>query len=189
MELSQKFYGMLCVLEVALRNAVDVHFKTKLQDEEWICNQAQTGFLVDNRDAILKERDKLVDRRRYTHDRLVASLSFGIWTIMFSDRCYKNSGKSILQIFPRKTHGLTQSIIYKELDGIRKFRNRIAHHESLCFDKTGAISVTNAGEIHSWISKYIGFLGFNTNELLFGVESPLPTIKRIEELCGSISNN
>jgi hypothetical protein len=185
-KLSQKFHGMLCVLEVALRNAIDTHFKTKLGDDNWIDNQARRGFLVDNQDAIFRERDRLFRNRKYIHDRLVSSLSFGVWTFMFSDKCYRNSGKTLLQIFPNKTHGLKQSEIYKELEKIRTFRNRIAHHESLCFDRTGALGVEYVQEIFSLIAKYIGFLGYSTGELLFGVDSPASTIVKVDKLISSI---
>ncbi|MCL2028303.1 MAG: Abi family protein [Bacteroidales bacterium] len=181
-KLCQKFYGVLGVLEVVLRNAINEHFKTQLHDNNWLITQAQSGFLVNYQEAIFKERDKLVNNRKYTHDKLVASLSLGVWTFMFSRNCYKNSGKTLLQIFPNKTHGLNQRDIYADLDKVRSLRNRIAHHEPLCFDSTGAVSVAYVQEIFSLIVKHIHFLGYTTNELLYGVENPLQTINKIDEL-------
>jgi len=185
-KLCQKFYGVLGVLEVVLRNAINEHFKIKLHHSDWLIIQAQSGFLLDYQDTIFKERDKLINNQKYTPDKLVASLSLGIWTFMFSRKCYKNSGKTLLQIFPNKTHGLNQRDIYAGLDKIRTFRNRIAHHEPLCFDNAGTINVTYVQEIFSLIIKYIDFLGYNTNELLFGVENPLQTIIKIDELSKTI---
>ena len=185
-KLCQKFYGILGVFEVVLRNAINEHFKTKLQDNNWLITQAQNGFLINYQDTIFKEKDKLV---RYTHDKLVASLSLGVWILMFSRSCYKYSGKTLLQIFPNKTTGLNQRDIYSDLDKIRIFRNRIAHHEPLCFDTTGTVNVMYAQEIFSSIIKYIGFMGYNTNELLYGVENPLSTIIKIDELSKTIVGN
>lgn len=181
-KLCQKFYGVLGVLEVVLRNAINEHFKAQLNDTDWLVTQAQHGFLINYQDTVFKERDKLINNRKYTHDKLVASLSLGIWTFMFSRNCYKNSGKTLLQIFPNKTHGLNQRDIYDDLDKIRTFRNRIAHHEPLCFDVVGTVVITYVQEILFLIVKYIDFLGYNTNELLYGVESPLPTINKIDKL-------
>ena len=181
-KLCQKFYGVLGVLEVVLRNAINEHYKMKLHDNDWLVTQSQTGFLVNYRDTIFKERDKLVNKRNYTHDKLVASLTLGAWTLMFSKNCYKKSGKTLLQIFPNKTLGLNQRTIYSELDKIRIFRNRIAHHESLCFDSVGMLNVLCVKEIYSLIIKYIQFLGYNTNELLYGIETPSQTIDKIEKL-------
>jgi len=186
-KLCQKFYGVLGVLEVVLRNAINEHYKTLLYDNNWLITQSQNGgFLVNYQDAIFKERDKLINNHKYTHDKLVASLSLGIWTFLFSRNCYKNSGKTLLQIFPNKTHGLNRKDIYADLDKIRTFRNRIAHHEPLCFDSSDTINVDYAKEIYTLIIRYIDFLGYCSNELLYGVETPLSTIEKIDKLAKTI---
>jgi hypothetical protein len=185
-KLCQKFYGWLGVLEVVLRNAVDDHFKEQLGDSDWLVTQATSGFLVNYQTKIFDEYTNLLRDGRYNHDRLVSSLSLGVWVFMFSKACYRNSGQTLLRIFPNKTPGLGQSEIHKELHRIRSFRNRIAHHESLCFDRTGGVGVEYVQEIFSLITKYIGFLGYNAGELLFGVDSPLPTIEKVDKLISSI---
>ena len=181
-KLCQKFYGVLGVLEVVLRNAINEHFKTHLQDNDWLATQSQNGFLFHYQDIIVKEINKLIHNHKYTHDKLVASLSLGVWTFLFSRNCYKSSGKTLLQILPNKTHGLNQRDIYADLDKIRTFRNRIAHHEPLCFDALGSINVLYVNEIYTLVIKYIDFLGYRANELLYGVETPLSTIEKIDEL-------
>jgi len=185
-KLSQKFYGVLSVLEVVLRNAINEHYKIYLQDTDWLISQAQNGFLVNYQDAILKERDKLINNNQYTHDKLVASLSLGIWIFMFSRNCYRNSGKTLLQIFPNKTYGLNQKEIYSDLDKIRIFRNRMAHHEPLCFNSFGTVTIDYAKEIYDLIIKFFNFLGYNSNELLYGIETPIVIIKKINELAKSM---
>jgi hypothetical protein len=185
-KLCQKFYGVLGVLEVVLRNAINEHYKTHLSDNNWLITQSQNGFLLNCQDSIFKEKDKLVNNKKYTHDKLVASLSLGVWTFMFSRGCYKSSGKTLLQIFPKKGHGLNQKDIYSDLDKIRIFRNRIAHHEPLCFDSTGAINVYYVQEIYTLIIKYLEFLGYPANELLYGIEVPSGTITKIQQLANVI---
>jgi hypothetical protein len=181
-KLCQKFYGVAGVLEVVLRNAVNEHFKIRLSDSDWLVTQATGGFLLNYQDTVFSERDKLIKSGKYTHDKLVSSLTFGVWTFMFSRNCYKNSGKTLLQIFPAKTHGLNQRDIYADLDKIRTFRNRIAHHEPLCFNALSEINVDNAQEVFDLIIKYLNFLGYNTHELLYGIESPTATMLKIKEL-------
>jgi hypothetical protein len=185
-KLCQKFYGILSVLEVVLRNAIDKHNRTCLSDSDWLMTQATNGFLVNYQDSIFKERGKLVNNGNYTHDNLIASLSFGIWTFMFSRNCYKNSGKTLLQIFPNKTHGLNQREIYDDLDKIRLFRNRIAHHESLCFSRSGEIYTDYIQQVYDLIIRYIEFMGYRTDELFYGVETPISIIAKIKKLEVSI---
>jgi len=158
-KLCQKFYGVAGVLEVVLRNAIDVHFRAQLLDNFWLITQSTNGFLTNYKDTIFAERDKLTKNGKLTPDKLISSLSFGVWTFMFSRHCYKNSGKTLLKIFPNKTHGLNQRDIYADLDKIRIFRNRIAHHEPLCFNNLGEINVDYAQEIFNLIIKYLNFLG------------------------------
>lgn len=185
-KLCQKFYGVLGVLEVVLRNAINEHYSTIFSDDEWLITQSNTGFLTLSQADIFKERDKLMRKRSYTHDKLVASLSFGTWTIMFSKNYYKNAGKTLLQIFPHKAHGMNQKQVYKELDSIREFRNRIAHHEPICFNAVGEINVDHAENIYSLIIQYLQFMGYNPSEILFGVEVPTSILLKIRELANSI---
>ncbi|GHT17646.1 hypothetical protein FACS189429_2190 [Bacteroidia bacterium] len=185
-KLCQKFYGVAGVLEVVLRNAVNEHFKMRLSDNDWLVTQATSGFLLNYQDTVFSERDKLIRNGKYTHDKLVSSLTFGVWTFMFSRNCYKNSGKTLLQIFPAKAHGLNQRDIYADLDKIRTFRNRIAHHEPLCFNALSEVNVDNAQEVFDLIIKYLNFLGYDTHELLYGIESPTATMLKIKELADAL---
>ncbi|MCL2112212.1 MAG: hypothetical protein FWH32_08250 [Clostridiales bacterium] len=181
-KLCQELYGILGVFEVVLRNAIDEHFKVQLCDRDWLVTQSKNGFLTTHQDTIISEINKLENNNKYTHDKLVSSLSLGVWTFMFSRKCYKDSGKTLLRIFPNKTPGLNQRDIYADLDKIRIFRNRIAHHEPVSFGVTGKVDIAYVYDIFSLINKYIGFLGYNADELLYGVETPLQTIIKIDEL-------
>ena len=185
-KLCQKFYGVLGVLEVTLRNAIDTHYRNQFDDNEWIISQATNGFLTDYQDTIFKERDKLLKNDIYTHDKLISSLSFGVWTFMFSRKCYKNAGKTLLKIFPNKTPGLNQKDIYEELDKIRLFRNRIAHHEHICFNSFGDIGIDSAKYIYNLMGKYIEFMGYSANNLFYGVDTPVSMIDKIHRLTLSI---
>jgi hypothetical protein len=185
-KLGQKFYGLLGVLEVVLRNAIDEHYKAILNDQNWLITQAKSGFLVEYRETILNEKDKLICKHKYSHDKPVASLCLGVWTFLFSRNCYKNSGKTLLQIFPNKTHGFNQKDIYADLDKIRRFRNRIAHHEHLCFGICGSVSVHYVKKIYALVIRYVHFLGYSSSELLYGVETPLPTIEKIRNLAETL---
>ncbi|MDF9831211.1 hypothetical protein [Parabacteroides sp. PF5-6] len=181
-KLCQKFHGVLGVLEIILRNAIDEHYKTLFLDNDWLITQATNGFLHSSKNDIFRERDKLLRMNTYTHEKLVASLSFGAWTIMFSKHLYRLGGKTLLQIFPNKAHGLNQKQIYKDLDKIRVFRNRIAHHEPICFNPQRQINVDYAEEIFNLIIQYLKFLGYNSSEILYGVESPVCIFRKIRDL-------
>jgi hypothetical protein len=66
---------------------------------------------------------------------------------------------------------------------IKSFRNRIAHHEPICFDQYGNKDVTFAQNNYDQILKYIDFLKYNKNELFFGLDIlPDKTISKINSL-------
>ena len=48
--------------------------------------------------------------------------------------------------------------IYKQLTAIREFRNRIAHHEPICFNATRAIDTKYAKEHYELIRTYIEYM-------------------------------
>ena len=88
------------------------------------------------------------------NDKMVALLTMGIWTKLFSKKRYKRGGKTLLQIFPNKQKGKNQADVYKDLTHIREFRNRIAHHEPICFDGNGNINTAFARKHYELICLY-----------------------------------
>ena len=69
-----------------------------------------------------------------------------------------------------KAHGLKQSDIYRELTAIREFRNRIAHHEPICFNAARTIDTTYARSHYNLIRTYIGYMGLDPDSVLRAVE-------------------
>lgn len=116
----------------------------------------------------------------YNNDKMVASFTFGFWTYLFTRRNYRIGGKTLLQIFPNKAHGLKQTDIYKQLTAIREFRNRIARHEPICFNATRIIDTSYAKEHYELIRTYIEYMGFDSDSVLRMVEKPDSILKVID---------
>ena len=142
-KLCQKCYGILNIFEVVLRNAINEHYKAYFADPDWIRHQLQpSGMLYSypRRTSVLNTIAELDNGGRYTNDRVVSSVTFGFWTYLFTRVPFRSGGSTLLQVFPAKTVGLGQRAIFNELQTIKDFRNRIAHHEAICFDSTGTKS-------------------------------------------------
>ena len=172
-KLCQKFYGVLSVFEVILRNAINEHYKALLSDPDWIRHQLVTGGILENhpqRFSVDNTIAELDNTGQYTNDRVVSSVTFGFWTHLFSRRPFLLGGQSLLQVFPSRTRGLGQRAIYNDLQMIKSFRNRIAHHEAICFDSTGAISTTPARNSYALTIKYVQFLGYPETHLYYGLD-------------------
>ena len=185
-KLCQKLYGVLNVFEIVLRNAIHEHYKNFFSDSDWIKTQLSDGGmlgLMPKKDEVNSTIQKLVDTGKYTPDRVVASLSFGFWTHLFTKHPFSKGGKSILRIFPNKAKPLGQRAVFNELMRIKEFRNRIAHHEPICFDNSGRVDTTFARNHYMLILKYLSFLGHKEGQILFGLDvQPNAIFQKIDEI-------
>ncbi len=183
LRLCQRFYGALNLLEVMLRNAINEHYIAYYSDPDWIVNQADCGKLLEyNKDEIRQTEAGYRRRGIYNNDKMVASLTMGFWTKLFSKKRYKRGGKTLLQIFPNKRKGKNQADIYKDLTHIREFRNRIAHHEPICFDGIGNISTAFARSHYQLICEYIGYMGQQPDNVIRWTEKPDKILNQIDSI-------
>ena len=181
LRLCQRFYGALNLLEVMLRNAINEHYIAYYSDPDWIVNQADSGKLLEyNKDEIRQTEAGYRRRGIYNNDKMVASLTMGFWTKLFSKKRYKRGGKTLLQIFPNKRKGKNQADVYKDLTHIREFRNRIAHHEPICFDGVGNISTAFARSHYQLICEYIGYMGQQPDNVIQWAEKPDEILNKID---------
>lgn len=172
-KLCQKLYGVLNVFEIVLRNAVHEHYKRYFSNPDWIKAQLSEGgmlSLAPKKDEAACIIQNLLDSGKYSPDRVVSSLSFGFWTHLFTKHPFSKGGKSILSIFPNKSKPLGQRVIFNELMRIKAFRNRIAHHEPICFDQTGFVDTVYARSNYMLILRYLFFLGYKESQILYGLD-------------------
>lgn len=185
-KLCQKCYGILNIFEIVLRNAINEHYKAFFTDGDWIRNQLAPGGMLEThpqRNAVLKIITDLDNKEKYTNNRIVSSVTLGFWTYLFTKEPYRNGGKTLLRIFPLKTKGLGQREIYNELQAVKAFRNRIAHHEAICFDANGTKSTAEARTNYAIVLKYIRFLGYQETHLYYGLDVlPNKIMQKIDSL-------
>ncbi len=183
LRLCQRFYGVLSLFEVILRNAINRHYQTYFADTDWIVHQAAMGKLLANcKDEINQLELDYKKRGLYNNDKMVSSLTFGFWTKLFTRSGYKVGGKTLLRIFPNKAKGKNQADIYLDLTHIREFRNRIAHHEPICFDGSGHINTTFARTHYQLICDYIFYLGQPSDDVVSWAEKPDSILNLIDKM-------
>lgn len=133
--LSKHYYIPLSILEVSLRNAINLHFE-KVYGSGWLLNQSQ--FLRNDLVYKIDEaKSKILKRNEgITKEKLVAELSFGFWTALFKSPYAKQMRttdlKRIFSNLPSKDkEPIDRSILSVKLNHIRAFRNRVFHHEKI----------------------------------------------------------
>ena len=131
---AKEIFIHLHFLEIFLRNKIAIEFD--LEFGEWLlCGNKKFKFNEKEQekiDQILMALGK--DGKIVSADNIVSNLSLGFWTNLFH-RPYSKAwqqNKMIERVFPfLKSHNRNLKQIQKELETIRKFRNRIFHFESL----------------------------------------------------------
>jgi hypothetical protein len=184
--LSEKMYVINGMFEVVLRNSIDRHF-IPLKGDFWLEDAVQPEGYLDNDDchdsfhAVQEAILKL--GLTYTHDRLIAKLTFGFWTYQFAEKEYAAAGSTLLGIFPNRPSGTRQKIVFKNLFKINDLRNRIAHYEPICFDKQKqVISTGPVQRRYELVKEMLYWLGCDPVTILDGIDGVQDAIEVINNI-------
>ena len=128
---SKKAYIPLSIIEISLRNALDQFLSNKISDC-WY----DSDFLTKDSIEKVNQAKFLLKKRRepVIKEKIIAELSFGFWVNVFKKPYEKKLRISDLKvIFPnlpnKKEKLINRDVLFKELNHIRNFRNRIFHYE------------------------------------------------------------
>lgn len=131
---SKKAYIPLSILEISLKNSINDLLTDKL-GENWLENK---DFLTNDSLRKIEEAKKILYKRAepISKSKIIAELSFGFWVNLFKKPYeMKLRTKDIQKIFtnlpPKKEKIINREVIYKELNHIRNFRNRVFHYEKV----------------------------------------------------------
>lgn len=193
LRLSQEVFTMLSCFEVTLRNSIDIHLRTRF-GSDWLRDSIQIGGIFDTRRLINTANIIRGGYRRlqelgkpYSHSGLVSEMEFGVWKHMFAREQFAATGRSLLSIFPNKptstpTQQYNHTYIFNELDKINTLRNRIAHHEPICFALgVSQISTSYIRIQYNRIHKLFQWMNFDSSSMLFGLD-------HVEKVCQDIDN-
>ena len=192
-ELAQTVFAIIGFFEVALRNAINNHLTARL-GKDWLKDSSSIGGIFNIPNAhktcgiIGNAYRRLYRDGLYSHTKLLAEMEFGVWKYMFSPVQYRQTGRDLLRIFPNRPRSSAQaqynpSYIFNELDKINTLRNRIAHHEPICFPVQGDRIYT--GYIRNEYQKMrilLDWMGIESNEFLFGLDHVNRVCDKIERL-------
>ena len=193
LQLSQEAFTIISCFEVALRNAIDANL-TSVLGIEWLKDSIMQGGIFTSRNTVKSYEiinyayNKLRNTGLYSHTKLLAEMEFGVWKYMFSPIQFRLTGRRLLQIFPNKARSTPQmqynhSYIFNELDKINTLRNRIAHHEPVCFALQQPI-IDTAYILNEYqnIQTLFMWMGIDSRALLYGLDHIQLVCSKINEL-------
>ena len=125
------FHAPLQALEVTLRNQTDEHL-TKKYGVRWY-DQPVMNFSEKKLEQLEVVKSKLKDKSTSIYPpNVVADLSLGFWVGLFSSDYEKNLWHPALcKAFPYHDGPIKRKKALDRLTKIKRFRNRIAHHEPI----------------------------------------------------------
>lgn len=140
LQLTQELFTVVSCFEVALRNAIDTQM-TLVLGTDWLRDAASAGGIFDTRQC-RQTRDNINDAigklRVYSHQKLVAELGFGFWRYLFAQHQFRATHRILLRVFPSKPISTpaiqyNNTYVFRQLAELNNIRNRMAHHEPICF--------------------------------------------------------
>ena len=191
LNLSQEVFTLLSCFEVAIRNAINNILVSRLGND-WLRDAIMPGGIFDGpacRDSaniIRKAYNRLLRNNSYSHTKLLAEMEFGVWKYMFANPQYRAVGRSLLAIFPNKPRSTAQcqynnTYMFNELDGINILRNRIAHHEPICFAlRQPIIDTSYIMNSYNRLHTLFEWMDIDSRSLLYGLD-------HVKKVCSKIN--
>lgn len=191
LRLSQELFTIVSCFEVALRNAIDNQLSLRL-GQDWLRNSVLPGGIFDSgntdktKNIISIAYRKLSSQGRYSPSKLLAEMEFGVWKYMFSAPQYRATGQVLLNVFPTKpassrTIQYNNTYIFNELDKVNSLRNRIAHHEPICFKlHQPIIDINYVLNEYQKIQTLFSWMGIDSRSMLYGLD-------HVQNVCAKIA--
>lgn len=189
LQLTQELFTVISCFEVALRNAIDARVNPSLGND-WLRDAVAVGGVFDTpRCRFTKENinDAIGKLHVYSHQKLVAELGFGFWRFMFAQNQFNATGRVLLRVFPSKptttpTIQYNNTYIFNQLAQLNDIRNRMAHHEPICFLPQQPVkNTTYARQHYNLILQLFQWMQIDEAALLYGLD-------HINTLCNEIDN-
>lgn len=191
LNLSQQMFTIVSCFEIALRNQIDNHY-LHIHGPEWLKKSILSGGMFHSPKTARTK--KIINaacvklNHNYSHDKLIAEMDLGFWRYLFAKPQFNAGGKTLLNIFPSKplstVHAqYNQTFVFHELEKINKLRNRLAHHEAVCFRLGAAeIDTSYVSGHYSLILNLFNWMNIDEKGLLYGIDKVNTSINLINSL-------
>ena len=180
-KLSQEIFALISCFEVSLRNKIDLEMRSHF-GSNWLRDLVLPGgrFETDSRVAGTKKiidnaYSNLLRNNNYSNTKLLAEMEFGVWKFMFNNVQFRLSGRYLLNIFPNKPRSTriqqyNNVFIFNELDCINMLRNRVAHHEPICFGNHNNIDLSKVTDCYYKMTQLLKWMDIDAEALWYGLD-------------------
>ena len=154
--LSESLYTSLSVFAVTLKNALAKELERMMGRKDWYSvfpsNPALKSLTSEVTVAIrhISQRGEMV-----SPDKIIAELTFGFWVTLLNSEYELSLWKSLRLAFPHMPKkDRKRKNVSSPCNALRKLRNRVFHHESICWDLDYITDIHNRlVMVLGWINK------------------------------------
>jgi hypothetical protein len=191
LHLSQELFTVISCFEIALRNSINRQY-TGQHGNDWLRNSISAGGIFDTPHC--RTTKKVINKafvnmaNSYAHTKLLAEMDFGFWRYLFAQPQFLAGGQTLLRIFPSKPTSTpamqyNHTFVFHQLEQINTLRNRIAHHEPVCFSSgQPVINTTCARQQYNLIRQLFQWMNINELSLLYGLDHIATVCSEIDTL-------
>lgn len=193
LKLSQEMFTIISYFEVTLRNKIDKVMR-QYYGNDWLKDLIMPGGNFYNNRCVEKTNRiinnaymELQNSNNYSHSKLLATMEFGVWKYLFSTAHYRLTGRVLLRAFPKKPKSSPKmqydhNYIFHELNFINNIRNRIAHHEPICFGNSIEIDTTYALTHYAHMITLFQWMDIDAQDLLYGLDHIHKVCKQLSDM-------
>lgn len=193
LHLAEEMFTIVSCYEVALRNSIN-NIMIESHGNDWLRDAILPGGIFDNPKfkntarMMKKAHAELVSNGKYSNSKMLSAMEFGVWKYMYSSPQYLATGRQLLKVFPKKpksspTIQYNNHYIFNELDAVNRLRNRIAHHEPVCFlHDSDEISTKHLIQVYDKVMTLFNWMDIDGQSLLYGMDHVKTACKQIENL-------
>jgi len=132
LQISSGFYVPLQCFEITLRNKLNEEIVRNF-DRDWL-HRGNLPVQSDTYDWI-QSAIKQVSFAGASNGAIVAELSLGFWVSLVAQRYAETLWKKCLfRAFTCNGRHMNRKLVHQRLNALRRFRNRVAHHEPIIFN-------------------------------------------------------
>lgn len=155
LKISESFYTVLSLFEVALRNSLNRELSKLFGTHDWYLHLHQLNALdrtINRAKNQILKRDEVVSSAK-----VIAELTPGFWISLFNAEYERTLWKDLRRAFPflekreRQRHRVSVP-----LNRIRNFRNRVYHNEPIAWNMQSLELIHNEiMEVLGWINRQL----------------------------------
>lgn len=160
-ELSESFYSVLSIFEVAFRNSLNRELTEYFGTEDWYLKVESIPGLRNLKNNINTAKKHIANRsENITANKVIAELTLGFWVRLLNAEYELVLWKPLRKAFPYVDKKQRQrNKVSAPINKIRDFRNRIFHHEPVSWN------LDKLEETHNRIIMVMGWLNKDLPEI------------------------